>query len=201
MLYFHWDYLNEVQGRPDRPGGLWVLAGTPEDAQRLLQEIDALLRSSDLETRTQATKRFVLDFPGMLGNIKLILLSVSPLAVFAILLIVANTVGMSIRERTAELAILRALGFRRRQVLGLLVGESLVLSLSGAALGCAVAAGLFALTAGYQVGGAMPIHIQVDSASVVLTLAVAVGIALASMALSAWRASRANVAQGLRFVG
>lgn len=201
MLSFHWDYLNDVQGHLNKPGAFWVLAQTPGDVPKLMRNIDAQFRNSDVETRTQPMKQFVLDFLAMLGNVKLILLSVSAAVVFAVLLIVANTMGMTIRERTTELAVLRALGFRTWQVLGLLTAESLAISLVGAVAGCLLASVLFVLTAGYQIAGAMPVYIQVDSLTVSVALAVAIGISAFSTLLPAYRASRISIAQALRFVG
>jgi len=201
LLSFHWDYLNDVQGHLNKPGAFWVLAQTPGDVPKLMKEIDAQFRNSDVETRTQPMKQFVLDFLAMLGNVKLILLSVSAAVVFAVLLIVANTMGMVIRERTAEFAVLRALGFRTRQVLGLIAAESLAISLAGAAGGCLTAWLLFTLTAGYQIAGAMPIYIQVDAPTAGLALAVATGIGVFSTLIPAYRAAHVNLAQALRFVG
>jgi putative ABC transport system permease protein len=201
LMAFHWDYLNDAQGRLDRPGAFWVMARSAEDIPRLMQAIDREFRNSDVETRTQPMKQFVLDMLAMLGNVKLILLSISAAVVFAVLLIVANTMGMSIRERTAELAVLRALGFGTQQVLGLLAAESLAISLTGAALGCLLAWTLLKLTAGYQVGGAMPIYIQMDAATLGAALGVAIGISLVSTVLPAYRASRVSIAEALRYLG
>jgi putative ABC transport system permease protein len=201
LLGFHWDYLNDAQGHPNKPGGFWVRAQSAEDVPRLMQEIDTQFRNAEMETRTQPMKQWVLDLLNMLGNVKLILVSISAAVVFAVLLIVANTMGMSIRERTAELAVLRALGFQTRQVLGLLAAESLGIALLGAIAGCLMAWTALRLTAGYQVGGAMPVYIQVDAATVGVALGVAIGISLGSTLIPAYRASRANIAQALRFVG
>ena len=201
LMAFHWDYLNEVLGRPNKVGAFWVMARSAEDVPRLMQVIDGEFRNSDAETRTQPMKQFVLDLLSMLGNIKLILLGISAAVVFAVLLIVSNSMGMSIRERSAELAVMRALGFRTRQVLGMLTAESLAIGISGAALGCLAAAILFALASGYQMSGAMPLHIQIDAPTVGVVLIVAVVISLASTLLPAYHASRLSIAQALRFVG
>jgi putative ABC transport system permease protein len=96
---------------------------------------------------------------------------------------------------------MRALGFRSVNLVGLLTAESLVMSLAGALAGCGVAALLLALTAGYQIGGAMPIYIRLDSATLGTALAAATGIAVLSTLVPAYRASRVNIAQALRFVG
>ena len=200
-LGFHWDYLNDAQGHPNKAGAFWVRAQSAEDIPRLMQEIDAQFRNAEMETRTQPMKQWVLDLLNMLGNVKLILVSISAAVVFAVLLIVVNTMSMSIRERTAELAVLRTLGFQTRQVLGLLAAESLGIALLGATVGCLMAWAALALTAGYQIGGAMPIYIQVDAATVALALGVAVSISLVSTLIPAYRASRVNIAQALRFAG
>lgn len=201
MLGFHWDYLNEAQGHPDKAGAFLLRAQTEEDVPRLMQAIDHQFRNGEMETRTQPMGQWVLDFLAMIGNVKLIVLSISAAMVFAILLVVANTMGMSIRERTPELAILRVLGFQPRQLLWLLAAESLVISLVGALVGCLAAGIAFACIRGYRIGGAMGMHIQVDVVTVGLVLCVALGISLSSTLLPAYRALGGSIAQALRFVG
>jgi putative ABC transport system permease protein len=201
LMALHWDYLNEVQGRPNRPGAFWVQAQATEDVSRLMQTIDGQFRNSDVETRTQPMRQFILDMLSMLGNLKLILLGISGAVVFAVLLIVSNSMGMSIRERTAELAVLRALGFRTGQVLGMLTAEALAIAVAGAAAGCAVAALLLSLASGYRVAGAMPIYVQVDVLTVVAGFVTAAAVGLVSTLLPAYRASRIEIAQALRSVG
>ncbi|MBZ5670920.1 MAG: FtsX-like permease family protein [Acidobacteriia bacterium] len=201
LLGFHWDYLNEALDRLDKPGGFWVRAQTEEDVPRLMQTIDNQFRNGEMETRTQPMGQWVLDFLAMIGNVKLIVLSVSAAMVFAVLLVVANTMGMSIRERTAELAILRVLGFRPKQLLALLAAESLTVSVTGAVVGCLLAGTVFALIGGYRIGGAMPIYIQVDGVTVGIVLSVAIGIGLSSTLIPAYRALGRSIAQALRFVG
>ncbi len=201
LLMFHWDYLNEVLGRPNKPGAFWLRARSAEDVPRLMQEIDALFRNTAAETRTQPMKQLVLDMLAMLGNIKLILVGISAAVLFAVLLIMANSMAMSIRERTGELAILRALGFRTGQLLEMLTAESLVIALAGTAVGCGAGALALAATAGYQMGGAMPIYIRIDAPTAGVALGAAVVISLLSTLVPAWRASRISIAEALRFVG
>ncbi|MBZ5564219.1 MAG: FtsX-like permease family protein [Acidobacteriia bacterium] len=201
LLAFHWDYLNEVLGRPNKPGGFWVRARSAEDVPRLMRAIDAEFRNSDIETRTQPMAQWVLDMVGMIGNVKAILLGISAAVLFAVLLILANSMGMSIRERTAELAVMRALGFRLSQVLGMLAAESLAITLAGTVLGCACAWLLLELTAGYRIGGAMPIYIRLDAVTVALAFAFSVMLSLASTLAPAYFAARTSIAQALRFVG
>jgi putative ABC transport system permease protein len=201
LLGFHWDYLNEAEGRPDTPGAFIVRARTEEDVPRLMQTIDNQFRNGELETRTQPMGQWVLDMLAMIGNVKLIVLSISAAMVFAILLVVANTMGMSIRERTAELAVLRVLGYQPKHLLALLATEALTVSVAGALAGCLAAGTAFALLGGYRVGGAMPIYIKVDAVTVVVVVSVAVGIGLASTLVPAYRTSRMRIAEALRYVG
>ena len=201
LLALHWDYLNEALGHPDKAGQIWVLARSVDDIPHVMDDIDTVFRNYPMETRTQTLKQLVVNFLSWLGNLKEIMLIISGAVVFAVLLVVANTMAMSIRERTAEIAVLRALGFRSRQVLAMLAGEALTISLVGTALGLALAALVFRLMEGYHIGGAMPVHIRVDATTMALSLLAAVIISLGSTLIPAHRAARFNVAEALRFVG
>ncbi|MBZ5545893.1 MAG: hypothetical protein LAO07_19820, partial [Acidobacteriia bacterium] len=97
--------------------------------------IDRTFHNSDAETKTETEQAFNLSFVSMLGNVKLLLNSISAAVVFTILLVAGNTMAMSIRERTGEVAVLKTLGFRRNTILFLLVGESLLIALLGGFLG------------------------------------------------------------------
>ena len=201
LLALHWDYLNEALGHPDKAGQIWVLARSVDDIPHVMDDIDTVFRNYPMETRTQTLKQLVVNFLSWLGNLKEIMLMISGAVVFAVLLVVANTMAMSIRERTAEIAVLRALGFRSRQVLAMLAGEALTISLAGTVLGLALAALVFRVMEGYHIGGAMPVHIRVDATTMALSLLVAVIISLGSTLIPAHRAARFNVAEALRFVG
>ena len=143
----------------------------------------------------------MLDFLSLLGNVKLMLLSVSAGVVFAVLLVVANTMGMSIRERTGEIATLRALGFRVGHIVGVFAGEAVLMSLIGAALGLAAAAGLAHAISGMAVGGRLPAHLSLGAQTGGILVLVALAVALLSTLLPAWRAARLNIAHALRYVG
>jgi putative ABC transport system permease protein len=134
-IYFHWDYFDESLGRPGRTGSFYVKAATAEDIPRLGDRIDAMFRNTDAETKTETEKAFNLSFVSMLGNIKLLLNVICLAVVFTILLVAGNTMAMSVRERTGEVAVLKTLGFRQRSILYLLVGESVAIALLGGILG------------------------------------------------------------------
>ena len=134
-IYFHWDYFDESLGRPGRTGSFYVKAATAEDIPRLADKIDAMFRNTDAETKTETEKAFNLSFVSMLGNIKLLLNVICLAVVFTILLVAGNTMAMSVRERTGEVAVLKTLGFRQRSILYLLVGESVAIAMLGGILG------------------------------------------------------------------
>jgi putative ABC transport system permease protein len=201
ILAFHWDYFNDLWPHKDHGALFWVVAKSIEDTPRVMQEIDATFHNADVETMTQTMMQFSLDFFAGLGKVKLMLLGISAAVVFATLLIVANSMAMSIRERTVELAVLRALGFRSPQLLGLLTAESVVISLTGAGAGCLTTWLLFKLIAGYRLAGWIPIFIPISFETAATVIGVAIGISLVSTLIPALRAAQTNIAQALRFVG
>ena len=200
-LAFHWSYLNEALGRPNMAGYFYVLADSAEDVPLVMKTIDEQFRNSSVETRTQTVKQVALSFLGWLGNVKQILLIVTGAVVFAVMLVVANTMAMSIRERTTEIAVLRALGFRVSQLLVMLTAEAAAIAVAGAVLGCILASVACVWTAHYRIGGAMRLNLHVDVATVGATLVAALVISLASTLIPAYGASRSNIARAIRFVG
>ena len=112
-----------------------MLADSPESVTKVAQAIDETFRNADRPTKTESEHAFQLGFIGMLGNIKAFIMSICLAVVFTILLVSANTMAMSIRERTREVAVLKTLGFTRNSILGLFVGEAVSLSLVGGLVG------------------------------------------------------------------
>ncbi|MGD0012456.1 MAG: FtsX-like permease family protein [Terriglobia bacterium] len=200
-LVFHWDYLNDVLGSPNVTGQFWILANSADLMPSLMKTVDAQFRNETVQTRTQTVKQFVLNFISWLGNVKLILVSVSGAVVFAVLLIVANTMAMSIRERTTELAVLRALGFRTKTLLTLLTAESLVISLLGVSAGCLAAWAICRAVAGYALGGGLLVNLEIGLTGGLSALGVAILTSLLSTLVPAYRASRMSIAEALRYTG
>ena len=200
-LVFHWDYLNEALGSPNVTGQFWILANSPDLMPSLMKTVDAQFRNETIQTRTQTVRQFVLNFISWLGNVKLILGGVTGAVAFAILLIMANTMAMSIRERTMELAVLRALGFCTNTLLALLTFESLVLSLVGASAGCLAAWAICRAVAGYALGGGLLVNLEIGIPGVLSALGVATFTSLLSTLIPAYHASRLSIAEELRRVG
>jgi putative ABC transport system permease protein len=197
-LVFHWDYLNEVLGRPNVTLQFWILAESAEVMPGLMRQIDEQFRNETVQTLTQTVKQVTLNFVSWFGNIKLILAGMSGAVAFAVLLIVANSMAMSIRERVSELGVLRALGFQTRRVLVLLAAECLGVSLPGALAGVLGAWGICRLVAGRTIGGGLLVNLEVGLSGTLLALACGILIALLSTLLPALRASRLNIAEALR---
>jgi putative ABC transport system permease protein len=200
-LVFHWDYLNDVLGRPNVTGQFWILANSTELMPSLMKTIDAEFRTETVQTRTQTVKQFTLNFISWLGNVKLILVSVSGAVVFAVLLIMANTMAMSIRERTTELAVLRALGFSTNTLLTVLTAESLAISLVGAVAGCLAAWVICRAVAGYALGGGLLVNLEIGLPGALSALGLAALTSLVSTLVPAYRASRLSIAEALRYTG
>ena len=134
-FYFHYDYFDEALGRLGQIGSFTIKADSAESVPHIMDSVDGMFRNTAAETKTETEQAFALGFVSMLGNVKLLLTAISAAVVFTILLVAGNTMAMSIRERTGEVAILKTLGFRRNTILILLVGESLVIALLGGLLG------------------------------------------------------------------
>ena len=200
-LVFHWDYLNDVLGSPNMTGQFWILANSTEVMPTLMKTVDAQFQDETVQTRTQTAKQFVVSFISWLGNVKLILVSLTGAVVFAVLLIMANTMAMSIRERTTELAILRSLGFSANTLLTLLTAESLGICLLGSFVGCLAAWGLCRAVAGYALGGGLLVNLEIGLPGVLSALGAATFTSLASTLVAAYRASRMSLAEALRFTG
>jgi len=201
QLLFHWDYLNETlkkvsPRRADQVGFYMVGIERPELAVEISQAIDGCFANSLAETLTETEKAFQLGFVAMSSAIISALQAVSVMVIFIIMAVAANTMAMAARERLAEFAALKTLGFTPGR-LGLLVaGESLVVSLAGGGLGL-----LLTFPAARGFGRAMSAFLpvfEVGEATVWLQVAISLVVGLAAAAFPALRAGRAPIAESLR---
>ena len=124
-VYFNSKYVEEaVSFFKGQAGTFSILAASPGDVSRIASTVDDMFRNSPQPTKTESEKAFGLEFVAMMGNVKAFILMICSAVVFATLLVSANTMAMSIRERTREVAVLKTLGFTRQSVLGLFVSEA-----------------------------------------------------------------------------
>src|SRR5271165_3008518 len=139
-LYYNQKYVEEaVAFAKGRAGTFNILADSPDDVPKIAAAVDSMFRNSPEPTKTESEKAFQLTFINSLGNVKAFILSICFAVLFATLLVSANTMAMSIRERTREVAVLKTLGFTRQSILRLYVGEGVTVALSGGVLGCLLA--------------------------------------------------------------
>jgi putative ABC transport system permease protein len=200
-LMFRYDYLDESLGRAGQAGWFTLVAQRPEAMSGIIQTVDDMFRSSGAPTKTETEKDFQLSFSGMMGNVKFLVASISAVVVFTILLVTAATMGMSIRERTGEFGILKSLGFSRELITAMLIGESLIIALTGWLLGCVGAWQLFSHMDLQQATGGWFAVLRVQPDSLALGFGLSLLIALLASGLPAWRASSRNIAEAIRYVG
>jgi putative ABC transport system permease protein len=204
-LFFHWEYFNEGMKAAgfigsDFTGTYSIRARSAGEVPEVAARIDELFRNSAAPTKTETEKAFVLGFLTMMGNVRLLITAISSVVIFTIVLVAANTMAMSIRERVREIGILKALGFRRAQVLLLLVGESTMLSVAGAVIGSLGAKAVFSrfklssFTAGFVQS------FDVTAGTVGLCVAIGVLVGILAAGVPAWQASRRRVVDALRGV-
>ncbi|MBB6095281.1 putative ABC transport system permease protein [Povalibacter uvarum] len=140
-VYFQYDYLNESRafGR-DQIGWIVMRINDTNRSAEIARTVDALFANSSTETKTSTEKAFVQGFANQMGNIGAIVTAVASAVFFTMLLVIANTMGQSVRERTNELAVMKTLGFSSFQVTAMVLAEALLITLLGAVIGLAIAA-------------------------------------------------------------
>jgi putative ABC transport system permease protein len=201
-LYFNAKYLEEsVSWFKGQVGWYAAQVDSADDVARVSRDVDAMFRNSPLQTKTESEKAFQLGFVASLGNVKAFILGICGAVVFAIMLVSANTMAMSVRGRTREVAVLKTLGFTRKRVLSIFVSESIGLALAGGVLGVLAAIPvIYFLTRGFIALG-VPLAMKVNVQTAGLSLMVALILGLVSGYLPAYNVSRINIVEGLRHVG
>jgi putative ABC transport system permease protein len=202
-LYFHYDYLNELlraknDPRTDRTSILFVRCESSEAVERLVAQIDERYENSDHPTLSQSHQAFAEQFAKFAGNLQVYVRNIGLAVVFALTLVSGNAMAMSMRERTTEIAVLKAIGFPRGLVLVMVLGESVLISLAGGSLGVAAGRGFW--SAAHQL---WPQFVPLDWMApyiLVQGVALAAGIGFVSGIGPALRASRLPVVAGLRKV-
>jgi putative ABC transport system permease protein len=201
-LYFNAKYLEEaVPWFKGQTGWYSTQIASAEDVSRVSTAVDDMFRNSPLQTKTESEKAFQLGFVASLGNIKAFILGICGAVVFTIMLVSANTMAMSVRSRTREVAVLKTIGFTRGRVLSIFVSESVALAVAGGILGVALAVPvMYFLTRGFIALG-VPLAMKVNVQTAGLSLLVALTLGLVSGYLPAFNASRMNIVDGLRHIG
>jgi len=199
-VYFNTKYVEEaVSFFNGQAGTFYIMADSPADVGKVAAAVDDLFHNSPQPTKTESEKAFGLEFVAMMGNVKAFILSICAAVLFATLLVSANTIAMSIRERTREVAVLKTLGFTNRGVLGLFVSEAVAVSAVGGLIGACLGR---AMVYGFMHAPQMTFFpLNMTPAIWLLALLVSGLVGLVSSALPSYHASQVNIVEGLRHIG
>src|SRR5262249_51152218 len=159
-LYFNAKYLEEsVPWFKGQAGWYAAQVDSAEHVAQVSSTIDSMFHNSPLQTKTESEKAFQLGFIATLGNVKAFILGICGAVVFTIMLVSANTMAMSVRSRTREVAVLKTLGFTSPRVLSLFVSESMALAITGGVLGVLVAIPVILLLTRRFIAVSVPLHL------------------------------------------
>jgi putative ABC transport system permease protein len=200
QFWLQWKYFDEnVPSVMKSTAGWYVMKlDSPDDAARVAKAIDTQFANSSNETKTETESAFAAGFAKQLGNIEFLILAIGGVVFFTLLLVTGNTMAISVRERTGELAVLKAIGFSGRAVLFFVLAESLVIALFGGLLGLGLAK-LAIPVVGTALRGLLPTLI-VSVPLLLLGLLFALFVGGASGLLPGLGAMRLRVVDGLRRV-
>jgi putative ABC transport system permease protein len=201
-LYFSSKYLEEsVSWFKGQAGWYITQVASANDVAPVSKAIDEIFRNSPQHTKTESQQAFQLSFVATLGNVKVFILCICGAVVFAILLVSSNTMAMSIRGRTREVAVLKTLGFTRQRLLAIFVGEAVALSVAGGMLGVLAATGAIQWLTHSSIAIGIPAGMRVTVPTMLVSLLVAATVGFASGCLPAYNAARMNIVDGLRHIG
>ena len=198
QFFFHHEYLAEANtfGR-GFVGWYVVRIDDPARAVDIASTIDARFANSQAETKTSTEQAFVQEFANQIGDVGSMITAIVVAVLFTILLVSANTMAQSIRERTSELAVLKTLGFSNPRVLVLVLSESLLIAVVGGAVGLGL--GYLMISQGDPTGGFLPAFF-VPPRDLVLGSSLALLLGVVSGLMPAVQATRLRIVDALRKV-
>jgi putative ABC transport system permease protein len=197
-LFFHWQMLNEAvrdTGFDNQVGWYVIRVADPDRSPEIAKKIDAMFANSAAETKTDTEKAFVAGFAKQIGNISLITQLIATAAILLILLVTANTMAQSIRERTNELAVLKTLGYGDGHVLALVLLESCAIAILGG--GAGLLASWILIQGGDPTGGFLPIFFF-PGRDIVYGVVLVLLLGFVAGAMPAWQAGRLRIVDALR---
>jgi putative ABC transport system permease protein len=195
-MFFRYDYFDEARrGGTGQVGWYTVRVQDTARPAEVAKLVDAEFENSSYETKTEAEGAFVQAWAKQIGDIALITASILGAVFFTILLVTGNTISQSVRERTGELGLLKAIGFTNAQMLALVLAESCLLAVLGGVIGLGAA---WLLTShGDPTGGMLPLYFF-PARDVIAGFAMCVALGLVTGLLPALQAMRLRVADSLR---
>ncbi|TWT84374.1 Macrolide export ATP-binding/permease protein MacB [Planctomycetes bacterium CA13] len=206
-IWFDWKYLDEESKKSPfafdpGAGSIYVKCKDGDNVEAVCEEIDTMFGNSENSTRTRTEAAFARMFSEMLGDVQMYIRYISLAVVFSLALVAGTAMAMSMRERTTEVAVLKAIGFSKQRVLALVLGESTLIAMLGGLLGIAGGVGALALVASVPAAAMMfPVPVSgLVGAWMFGLVAVAAGIGFVSGLVPAVLASQLSVVDGLRRV-
>ncbi|HTP64652.1 MAG TPA: FtsX-like permease family protein [Geobacteraceae bacterium] len=204
VLMFHWDYLNEVlkktvPARADQVGYYIIGVTDPARAAEVALDVDRTFKNSLAETMTETERAFQLGFVAMTEAIMIAIQIVSYVVIVIIMVVAANTMAMTARERIPEYATLKTLGFGTEHIAAIVFGESVFISLLGGVLGV-----LLTFPASHWIETELAQYFpyfSVSRATIYIDLATACGIGAVAALFPTWRGATIRIADGLRRIG
>ena len=199
-MYLSREYLEQSlpPARRGRAGTFVLLLDSPDSAGRVAAAVDDMFRNSTSETKTESEQAYLLGFVSLLGNVKMFLIAISAAVMFTILLVCANTMAMSVRERVREVGILKTLGFSPGAILGMIVGEAVGISLAGGLIGFLFSTMLTTGVSKSPAGAFLPSIPPFQPAVAAACLLAAGAIGFVSSLVPALNASRTSIVAALR---
>ena len=205
QMLFHWTYIDERMKAesPVRAGEVgWYIVQIkdPGKSAEISEKIDGLFKNSSAETKTETERAFTQGFVAASGAIITAMNFMSFVIIGIIMLVLANTMIMAARERTREYAVLKTLGFSAFHIVGLILGESLVIALLGGLLGVAFT---YPIVAGFEEAipkGFFPFFF-IEPITTILALSAAILIGILASIFPIQRALKTKIVDGFRFVG
>jgi len=205
QMLFHWEYVDERMKveSPVRAGDVgWyiVLIKEPNKSAEISDQIDAIFKNSSAETKTETEKAFTQGFVSASGAIITAMNFMSFVIIGIIMLVLANTMIMAARERTREYAVLKTLGFSALHLVGLILGESMVIALVGGGIGVAFT---YPIVAGFEQAipkGFFPFFF-IEPITTILAMSAAIIIGVLASIFPIQRALKTKIVDGFRFVG
>ncbi len=196
QFFIRYDFFDETrQNGTGLVGWYTVRVSDPDKAAEVAAAIDAEFANSANETKAEPEGAFIQGFANQIGNIGFIIMSIMSAVFFTILLVAGNTMAYTVRERTNELAVLKAIGFTDRGVLGLILGESLVLTFVGGTIGLGIA--WLVVSMGDPTNGSFPVF-YLPTRDIFLGILLIVVMALVAGIIPALQAQRLQIADALR---
>ena len=193
----HREYIDQALGRLGGVSSYFVGVDDARNVAQIAQQIESELGQTSDPVRAMSQKEFLISFLGLLGDIRGLIGGIALLVLIASFFVTANAVALSARERTPELAVLRALGFSRADLIGGMIAEAVALAALGGLLGGAAAFGLLGWRS-FAVGFGPLSGFRVDGATVLAGLGLSAAVGLLSTLMPAWRAARTHLVDALR---